>query len=136
LPRFHPRFKFVASAHSQPPGIDLIGGTRGKGAVMPRRTFGLKRKITGDEPDFSFMLLLETHEKLIKMFLHHQEALLRGNFSRALQRLKDYERKIKRHIREEGEFLLPIYARAGKVVGGDPRSSPESTDGSWSSLGG
>ncbi|MBZ5534971.1 MAG: hemerythrin domain-containing protein [Acidobacteriia bacterium] len=69
----------------------------------------------------SFLDLLNTHHEIFEVFLEHQEALLREDFPLALRRLKSYERKIKRHIREEEEFLMPIYSRAGKVPGGDPQ---------------
>ncbi|MFI5175059.1 MAG: hemerythrin domain-containing protein [Terriglobia bacterium] len=69
----------------------------------------------------SFLDLLNTHRDIFEVFLTHQEALLREDFPLALRRLKSYERKIKRHIREEEEWLMPAYARAGKVPGGDPQ---------------
>lgn len=69
----------------------------------------------------SFLDLLNTHHALIEVFLDHQEALLRGDFTQALKRMKSFERRIKRHIREEEGFLLPVYSRAGKVLGGDPQ---------------
>lgn len=69
----------------------------------------------------SFLVLLKTHHSLTAAFLAHQEALLRCDFSLALQRLVLYERRIKCHIREEENFLMPVYSRAGKVLGGDPQ---------------
>jgi hemerythrin-like domain-containing protein len=69
----------------------------------------------------SFLELLNTHHDIFEVFLEHQEALLHGDFPLALQRLRSYEKKIKRHIREEEELLMPVYSRAGKVPGGDPQ---------------
>ncbi|MBZ5551871.1 MAG: hemerythrin domain-containing protein [Acidobacteriia bacterium] len=69
----------------------------------------------------SFLDLLNTHHDIFEVFLEHQEALLRQDFPLALRRLKSYERKIKRHIREEEGLLMPVYSRAGKVPGGDPQ---------------
>lgn len=76
------------------------------------------RKQANQAP-WSFLRLLETHKAIMEIFFSHQEALLRGDFPLALKRLQQYERKIKQHIREEEDFLLPVYVRGGKVPGGD-----------------
>lgn len=78
----------------------------------------LKNNPPQENPN-SFLILLETHRNILEMFLSHQEALLRRDFPLASERLRQYERAIRRHIREEEALLLPVYARAGKVLGGD-----------------
>jgi hemerythrin-like domain-containing protein len=70
--------------------------------------------------ELSFTLLLDVHATLKERFLQHQEALLDGDLTRALERLEEFERGLDRHIRDEEELLLPVYDRAGKIPGGPP----------------
>lgn len=51
----------------------------------------------------------------------HQEALLAGDLSLALQLLETVEEGQREHIRVEEELLLPVYERAGRIPGGDTR---------------
>ncbi len=69
----------------------------------------------------SFLIFMRTHRLLVESFLNHQEALLRCDFVSARKRLRTFEQEIKRHIRDEETFLIPLYSRAGKIVGGDPQ---------------
>lgn len=74
-----------------------------------------------EPPPSSFLSLLETHEWLDEHFLLHQEALLAGDLSLALDLLKTVEEGQREHIRVEEELLLPVYERAGRIPGGDTR---------------
>lgn len=88
---------------------------------MGRQTIKSWNRNSGARQAPSFLDLLNTHRDIFAVFLEHQEALLRRNFPLALRRLRSYERRIKRHIQEEEELLMPVYSRAGKVPGGDPQ---------------
>ena len=88
---------------------------------MPTPSHSALKKGPRQKNPSSFLSLLETHRRILETFFAHQEALLRCDFPLALKRLRQYERAIKRHIREEEDFLMPVYARAGKVLGGDPQ---------------
>lgn len=66
----------------------------------------------------SFLILLETHERLNELFLLHQEALLVPDIRLALERLLDFERELLAHMQFEEERLLPVYQRAGRIPGG------------------
>ncbi len=85
---------------------------------MPSTSHPASKKRPRQENPSSFLSFLETHRRIMEIFFTHQEALLRCDFPLALQRLRQYERAIKRHIREEEDFLMPLYGRAGKVPGG------------------
>lgn len=74
-----------------------------------------------EPPPSSFLSLLETHEWLDEHFLLHQEALLAGDLSRALELLEKVEEGQREHIRVEEEVLLPVYVRAERISGGDPQ---------------
>lgn len=64
------------------------------------------------------MDLMRYHEELHELFYRHQLALLRMDFEEAHRRLKQYEAALFKHMRDEEEFLFPIYeARATKVRG-------------------
>ncbi|MDD5542253.1 MAG: hemerythrin domain-containing protein [Acidobacteriia bacterium] len=71
--------------------------------------------------DSSFLQLLDTHQRMMQSFFLHQEALLQRNFRLAHRRLIQYERRIRKHIQEEERWLMPVYARAGNVSGGQPQ---------------
>ncbi|WP_166178896.1 hemerythrin domain-containing protein [Rubrobacter tropicus] len=73
-----------------------------------------------EPPPSSFLSLLETHEWLDEHFLLHQEALLAQDLLLALQILEKVEEGQREHIRVEEEILLPVYARAGQIPGGNP----------------
>lgn len=66
----------------------------------------------------SFLSLLAIHEDLGEFFLRHQEALLAGNLSTAAALLESYEQRLRQHIRDEEDLLLPVYERAGRIPGG------------------
>jgi iron-sulfur cluster repair protein YtfE (RIC family) len=68
----------------------------------------------------SFLTLLETHRELDELFLRHQEALLALDLWLAGERLDEFERQLRSHIRLEEERLLPLYRRAGPLAGGAP----------------
>jgi len=68
----------------------------------------------------SFAELLNVHERLNELFLLHQEALLRLDLELAAGRLRIYERELRAHMRVEEDLLMPVYERAGKIVGGPP----------------
>src|SRR5438552_323465 len=66
----------------------------------------------------SFLSLLDVHEHLNDLFLTHQEALLMLDVPLALERLVQFEKELREHMRFEDEVLLPIYRRAGRIIGG------------------
>lgn len=66
----------------------------------------------------SFLTLLETHQQLEELFLQHQEDLLTLDLERAARELKDYEQKLVLHMRQEEDWLLPVFERAGPIPGG------------------
>lgn len=68
----------------------------------------------------SFVSLADIHKDLKELFLQQQEALLDGDLTRAGNRLEEFEGRLLRHIRDEEEFLLPVYERAGAIPGGPP----------------
>lgn len=75
---------------------------------------------TGRAPD-SFLRLLEVHEALDGLFAAHQEALLDRDLARAARLLREFTAAIREHIVLEEDVLLPIYARAERMAGGDPQ---------------
>jgi hemerythrin-like domain-containing protein len=67
----------------------------------------------------SFSDLLKLHKQLDGLFQEHQRALLRLNIDLATELLAEYEQKLVAHIRDEEEFLLPLYRdRVTAPVGG------------------
>lgn len=62
--------------------------------------------------------LLDVHKDLEELFFLHQCQLLNRNFGAALVLLEDYERALLKHIRDEDEHLLPIYAERGQIEKG------------------
>jgi hemerythrin HHE cation binding domain-containing protein len=67
----------------------------------------------------SFNDLLDLHRELDNQFLEHQRALMRLNIDRAASILSDYEREILAHMRDEEEFMIPLYReRVNAPVGG------------------
>lgn len=64
--------------------------------------------------------LLDVHVELTELFLAHQEALLQLDVPRALECLQRYEHELYPHMEVEEELLMPIYERAGKILGGPP----------------
>ncbi len=66
----------------------------------------------------SFSDLLMLHQQLDELFFEHQRALIRGELDNALRKLEFYESELLKHIRDEEEVLIPIYAqRAQAPVG-------------------
>jgi iron-sulfur cluster repair protein YtfE (RIC family) len=70
------------------------------------------------EQSLSFLSLLDIHDRLNEMFYEHQEALLMLDLDLALERLDQFEMKLRDHMKHEEELLLPVYERAGKIPGG------------------
>jgi hemerythrin-like domain-containing protein len=66
----------------------------------------------------SFMALKEEHEELDERFFRHQEALLALDVPQAIETLRVYEERLGHHMRGEEEVLLPVYRRAGPIMGG------------------
>ncbi len=67
----------------------------------------------------SVLALMELHHGLEELFLEHQEALLALDVDEALRRLAAYERVLLRHMADEEERFIPVYAaRAGRIEGG------------------
>lgn len=75
----------------------------------------------GEPPPESFSALLGVHEWVDELFLAHQEALLEQDFGLAMELLERVYEGQRQHIRVEEEILLPVYARAGRIPGGDPK---------------
>jgi hemerythrin-like domain-containing protein len=65
-----------------------------------------------------FLSLMEIHNALGELFLLHQEALLEGDVLLATNRLREFEAALLSHIKSEEVWLLPVYARAGRIAGG------------------
>ena len=69
----------------------------------------------------SFSNLLQLHRSLDDLFLEHQRALLRLDLQRASVMLDQYERDLLAHIRDEENFMMPLYRqRATAPTGGAP----------------
>jgi hemerythrin-like domain-containing protein len=67
----------------------------------------------------SFKDLLSLHRALDDLFLSHQRALMKLDLPRAASLLAEYETKLLAHIRDEEEFMLPLYReRVAPPVGG------------------
>ena len=54
--------------------------------------------------------LIIVHRELDAMFLEHQRALLRLDHVRALSALERYETVLVRHMKDEEQYLLPLYS--------------------------
>lgn len=74
---------------------------------------------TQDQP-VTFLSLIEVHDRLNELFLSHQEALLSLDLPLARERLDRFERELLAHMRDEEELLLPVFQRAGRILGGPP----------------
>jgi hemerythrin-like domain-containing protein len=59
--------------------------------------------------------LLGFHDDLDVWFRLHQVALLRFDFAKALEHLLQYESGIRGHMRDEENYLLPIYAERAEI---------------------
>ncbi|HMG35215.1 MAG TPA: hemerythrin domain-containing protein [Blastocatellia bacterium] len=70
------------------------------------------------KPVPSFLSLLSAHDHLSQLFLSHQEALIMDDFDLAMRRLRQFEIELRAHMTAEEELLLPVYARAGRILGG------------------
>lgn len=67
----------------------------------------------------SFNDLLGLHRELDDRFLDHQRALMRLDIDRAASILADYEREMLAHMRDEEQFMIPLYReRVHAPVGG------------------
>jgi hypothetical protein len=62
--------------------------------------------------------LLGIHGELEKLFFEHQRHLIRFEFDAALTSLERYQLAIVKHIGDEDEHLLPIYAERGEQLKG------------------
>lgn len=64
----------------------------------------------------TFSELLDLHRRIDEMFVAHQYSLLHFEFEEALAALVRYETKLLRHMRDEEELLLPLYAQRSHTV--------------------
>lgn len=62
--------------------------------------------------------LLDLHKDLEELFFQHQCKLLNRDFDRALVILEQYEEALLKHIKDENENLIPIYAERGTIAKG------------------
>ena len=62
-----------------------------------------------------FDILLDLHNEIDAVFFRHQCSLLNFDFMRALEELEEYESLLIRHMKDEEDFLLPIYAERAKM---------------------
>jgi len=70
----------------------------------------------------SFAALLDLHAELDDVFAEHQFALLHFDFELALERLRDYERRLLAHMIDEEENLIPLYGQRAEIPkGGAPK---------------
>lgn len=70
----------------------------------------------------TFSDLLDLHRKIDEIFFAHQCSLLRFEFGAALSLLERYESALLRHMRDEEDLLLPLYAeRAPTIKAGAPQ---------------
>jgi hypothetical protein len=66
--------------------------------------------------------LVDEHRAFERLFLEHQELILKERWREALDLLKKFRRQLEIHILEEEEILLPVYeSRAGSPPGGSPQ---------------
>lgn len=68
----------------------------------------------------SFLRLVHLHRDLLERFLRHQDALLDRRLDEAAALLESVRFDLRRHIREEEEWMLPLYRRADSPAGGSP----------------
>ena len=67
----------------------------------------------------SFNDLLDLHKQLDELFLEHQRGLIRLDLVRAEAALDEYAAALLAHIRDEEQFMIPLYSeRANIPVGG------------------
>jgi len=67
----------------------------------------------------TFSELLKLHRDLDQLFFVHQRALMRLRFEEAKAALDAFELALVNHIKDEEEFMIPIYLeRANAPVGG------------------
>lgn len=117
------RYGFEAYEEADPSRESVARFAENRGIPVERLLKELNRVVNislQEPPPTSFLSLLETHEWLDEHFLLHQEALLAGDLRLALELLEKVYEGQKEHIRVEEEILLPIYARAGQIPGGNP----------------
>lgn len=118
------RYGFGSYEDEEPPA-GSVAGFAGERGIPPERLVGEIERVLDlsrrEPPPSSFLALLETHEHLNELFLLHQEALLAQDIPLAAELLKQVSEGQREHIRVEEEILLPVYARAGKIPGGDPK---------------
>lgn len=62
--------------------------------------------------------LLDLHKDLDELFFEHQCKLLVRDFDAALAILEQYEQALLKHIKDENENLIPIYAERGTIAKG------------------
>lgn len=118
------RYGLDAYEEADPPR-ELVGHfAESRGIPVERLLQELNRIVDisrQEPPPTSFLSLLETHEWLDEHFLLHQEALLAQDLPLALELLEEVDEGQREHIRIEEEILLPVYARAGSIPGGNPQ---------------
>ena len=61
--------------------------------------------------------LMKVHRLIDDMFFEHQRALLHFEFEKALTSLEVYESTLIRHMQDEEEVLLPVYAELASLPG-------------------
>ena len=67
----------------------------------------------------SFNDLLEIHQRLDELFLDHQRWLLRLDLTKAAATLEAYTMELFGHMRDEEEWMIPMYRERAKApVGG------------------
>lgn len=66
-----------------------------------------------------FIDLLSLHRQLDELFFVHQSALMRLDHQKAAEALREFEKQLLLHIRDEEELMLPVYReRVAAPVGG------------------
>ncbi|MCW5957881.1 MAG: hypothetical protein KIT61_14945 [Pyrinomonadaceae bacterium] len=60
---------------------------------------------------------MKVHRLIDDMFFEHQRALLHFEFEKALTSLEVYESTLIRHMQDEEEVLLPVYAELASLPG-------------------
>ncbi len=117
------RYGLDAYEEADPPRKSVARFAAGRSIPVERLLKELNRVVDisrQEPPPSSFLSLLETHEWLDEHFLLRQEALLTQDLPLAVELLKKVEEGQREHIRVEEEILLPVYARAGQIPGGNP----------------
>jgi hypothetical protein len=70
----------------------------------------------------SFSKLMDLHREIDDIFFAHQSALLHFEFGQASTLLETYRTALLRHMQDEEDILLPLYAeRAEAARGGAPQ---------------